>query len=249
MFVLTAVEKDLALKFERSNNLPHYVNADATKLRQALINLIGNALKFTVSGGITVSVKQTSDEGNSEPSQVKLRFEVADTGPGISAEDIPRLFEAFTQTSTGLKAHEGSGLGLAISRKIVRLMGGDITVSSQPGHGTIFTFDIVCQLAPATEVQAAWSRQPIIGLALDQPKYRILVVDDKWTNRQLLIRLLAPLGFELREAEDGQEAISISQSFKPHLIWMDIRMPVMDGLEALDDSNLRQRVNQSLSSH
>ena len=231
MFILYADDKRLTLTFERSGDLPQFVNSDATKLRQCLINLIGNALKFTDSGSIIVRAKRMGSIGHDLP-QVTLRFEVSDTGPGIPAEEIPQLFGAFTQTSSAQKVQEGTGLGLAISRRIVRLMGGDITVSSEVGQGTTFVFDILCQIASEADSQARYDDQSIIGLQPGQPQYRILVVDDKWANRQLVVKLLLPLGFDVQEASNGQEAINRVMSFQPHLVWMDIRMPVMDGMEA-----------------
>ena len=142
------------------------------------------------------------------------------------------LFQVFNQTATGLKINEGTGLGLPISRKFVQLMGGELTVSSTLNQGSIFSFDVPIAAAQATEIQTAFPISRIIGLAPDQPVPRILVVEDRWTNRQLLIKLLKSAGFSVREAENGQEAVEIWQSWKPHLIWMDIKMPVMDGYEA-----------------
>lgn len=231
MFILAVSEKGLSLIIERADDVPQYLFADVTKLRQTLINLIGNALKFTTHGTITVRVTNASEE-NHVPS-LRLQFEVEDTGSGIADEELPVLFDAFVQTATGRDAQEGTGLGLTISRRFVRLMGGDIEVKSEVGKGTTFTFDIACRVATTDEITATYQHQEIMGIAPDQPQYRIMVVDDKSTNRQFLIKLLAPLGFEMREAANGQEAIDIAKIFKPHLIWMDIRMPVMDGIEAI----------------
>jgi CheY-like chemotaxis protein len=142
------------------------------------------------------------------------------------------LFEAFVQTETGRKSQQGTGLGLAISREFVKLMGGDITLNTRLGEGTIFRFDI--QVSPA-EVALDQTHKPcqrVIGLAPNQPRYRILVVEDVRENRQLLVKLLETLEFEVREAVNGQEAIALWESWQPHLIWMDMRMPVMDGYDA-----------------
>jgi CheY-like chemotaxis protein len=164
--------------------------------------------------------------------QSLIEFEIEDTGPGIAPDELDDLFKAFVQTSTGKQSQEGTGLGLPISRKFVQLMGSDVVVSSQVGRGTTFKFQIQCQLSEATNIEKPANEKQVIALAPDQPRYRILIVDDKWSNRQLLIKLLNPLGFELREAENGQEAIDIWDEWQPHLIWMDMRMPVMDGYEA-----------------
>jgi CheY-like chemotaxis protein len=168
-----------------------------------------------------------------------LLFEVEDTGPGIAPEDLDRLFEAFGQTETGRKSQEGTGLGLPISRRFVHLMRGDITVESTPGVGSSFRFYIQTHLAEASEVQTLKPHRQAIGLEPGQPTYRILVVEDKWANRQLMVRLLAPLGFEVQEATNGQEAIALWQDWHPHLIWMDMRMPVMDGYEATREIKAR----------
>ncbi len=142
------------------------------------------------------------------------------------------LFKAFVQTESGRRTLEGTGLGLPISRQFVQLMGGDITVSSTVGKGSIFKFDIEIDLADAVEIQETQANRRVIGLEPGQSGYRILVVDDRIESRLLLTKLLATIGFSVREADNGQEAINQWQDFEPHLIWMDMRMPVMDGYEA-----------------
>jgi CheY-like chemotaxis protein len=161
-----------------------------------------------------------------------LRFEVEDTGPGMSEEELAVLFEAFVQTKAGLQAQEGTGLGLAISQKFAQMMGGSLGVHSMPGQGSVFTCDIPC-LVVNEEVCGMQQNAPrVVGLKPGQPTYRLLVVDDQSDNRQLLVSLLSSLGFDLREACNGQEALEIWQEWQPDLIWMDMRMPVMDGYEA-----------------
>lgn len=232
MFILKADSKNLQLVFERTPDLPRYLYTDEIKLRQVLINLIGNALKFTEEGSITVRVKRIGNVQDQGASEVRLQFEVEDTGYGIAAEELSTLFEAFGQTAVGKQTQEGTGLGLTISRKFIQLMGGNITVKSQLGSGSTFGFDIQCHAVSAQEKSAAPIQRRAVGLKPDQPRYRILIVDDRWANRQLLAKLLKPLGFDLREAENGKEAVDIAQVFQPHAIFMDIRMSVMGGLEA-----------------
>lgn len=231
MFRLKADDKGLHLLVEHTPDVPRYVRTDEVKLRQVLINLINNALKFTEEGGVSVRA------GITNPNQLpitnyQLNFEVQDTGFGIAPEELDTLFEAFVQTETGKQAQEGTGLGLPISRKFVELMGGEMTVSSKVGVGTIFKFNIQVSLADAVEVESQKVTKRVIALEPNQPEYRILIVDDKSLNRQLLIKLLNPLGFALKEASNGKEAIAIWNEWEPHLIWMDMRMPVMDGYEA-----------------
>ncbi len=155
-----------------------------------------------------------------------------DTGAGIAPEEIDSLFEAFTQTETGKQSQQGTGLGLPISKKFIELMGGEITVSSEVGQGTIFRFNIQALISEASKIKRQKPTQRVIGLESNQQEYRILIVDDRPENRQLLLKLLEPIGFEVKEAANGQEAVEIWQSWQPHLIWMDMRMSVMNGYEA-----------------
>ncbi|NET54801.1 MAG: response regulator [Symploca sp. SIO2E6] len=223
MFLLKAQSKNLQLIVERTPGVPQYVQTDQSKLRQVVINLLGNALKFTQEGHVMLRVVYLEE---------KLLFEVEDTGSGIATTEMDTLFEPFVQTETGRTSQEGTGLGLPISRKFVQMMGGDISVSSTLGEGTTFKFDVPITLAKAADVQTQASTKQVICLAPSQPRYRILVVDDLWENRQIVTSLLTTVGFEVNEAENGQEAVALWKSWQPHLIWMDMRMPVMDGYEA-----------------
>ncbi len=229
MLHLRASNQGLTLIFQRSENVPRYICTDEVKLRQVLINLISNSIKFTQSGGIILTVNNSSEEITDI---VTLDFQVRDTGMGIAAAELPKLFEAFLQTQSGKDSQEGTGLGLAISRKFVQLMGGDIAVESELGKGTTFKFYIQAKLGQKINSNALEEQPQVLGIAPGQPIYKLLTVDDKSINRQLLIKLLEPLGFEIKEASNGQEAITIWDEWEPHLIWMDMRMPVMDGYEA-----------------
>jgi signal transduction histidine kinase/ligand-binding sensor domain-containing protein/CheY-like chemotaxis protein len=248
MFRLRAEEKHLQFLFERTPDVPRYVRTDEAKLRQVLINLLDNAFKFTNEGGVAVRVgssvppnlpasagsEQTHQKGGEMPPTVRIFFEIEDTGPGIAPDELDYLFEAFVQTKTGKQVREGTGLGLSISRSFAQLMGGELKVKSEVRHGTLFLFDIYVGVARASDIQIPPPTRRVIGLEPDQPRYRILIVDDKWNNRQLLLKLLSPLGFDLREAANGQEAIDIWDTWVPHLIWMDMRMPVMDGYKTTE---------------
>ncbi|OQX24529.1 MAG: hypothetical protein BWK80_20315 [Desulfobacteraceae bacterium IS3] len=229
---LRAEQKHLQLLFEHTPDVPQYLRTDELRLRQVLINLLNNAIKFTAEGGISVRVGVRRFEEKDDSLTVNLIFEVEDTGPGIEPDELKTLFDAFVQTASGKNSQEGTGLGLTISRKFVRMMGGDMTVSSVPGKGSLFKFDITAAMAEGAEVKSAQTSRRVIALSPDQPRWRILIVDDRETNRRLLVQLLNPLGFELREAENGQQAVKMWKDWEPHLIWMDMRMPVMDGYEA-----------------
>jgi PAS domain S-box-containing protein len=228
-----ATDKGLQLIFDRQTSLPHYIRTDESKLRQVLMNLLSNAIKFTQSGSITLRASLASSHESFVDSQkqMTIHFEVEDTGQGIAPEEVNTLFDAFTQTETGLKSQQGTGLGLAISREFVRLMGGDITLVTRLGQGTTFQFDVQVAIASAAE-SSTRQQQRVIGLEPGQPRYRLLIVEDKWENRQLLRKMLEPLGFEVQEAVNGQDGVVQWESFEPHLIWMDLRMPILNGYEA-----------------
>ncbi len=261
MFQLKAQSKGLLLSVERANALPKYIRTDESKLRQVLVNLLGNAVKFTTTGSITlrVGLDKTGNKENQQPTTnnqqpttnnpstssgqaqqpttnnqqpTTITFEVEDTGPGIAPSEIECLFQPFVQTESGQKSNEGTGLGLAISQKFVHLMGGEITVSTKEGSGAVFRFNIQVQAVETKVQQKSVDTRQIVGLEAQQPSYRILVVEDKPENRKILVDLLTPVGFEVREAVNGDRAIALWESWSPHLIWMDIRMPEMDGFEA-----------------
>ncbi|HBE19103.1 MAG TPA: hybrid sensor histidine kinase/response regulator [Cyanobacteria bacterium UBA11149] len=246
MFQIKADQKNLKLIFLVPSNVPQYVRADAKKLRICLINLLGNAIKFTEYGSITLrvsshqySVTRDGVQQTTNNKQQTLNFEIEDTGQGIAPEEIDHLFEAFVQTETGKRSAEGTGLGLTITRKFVQLMGGDITVSSILGEGTKFKFSIKIAEAPSEQILEKPKRR-VIGIQPTPESYRILIVDDTQENRLLLVKLLEPIGFEVREAENGSEAVKLWESWQPHLIWMDTRMPILNGLEATRQIRLKE---------
>ena len=231
MFRFKADEKDIELRFERSPDLPRHITIDEVKLRQILINLLGNAIKFTQHGHVALHIEKP-EESRPHSSLVSLQFSISDTGPGIAADEIGTLFTAFVQTASGRSAMEGTGLGLPISQKFVQLMGGDIHVSSDVGRGTTFTFTIQAGLIEQAAIEDRPIAHRVVGVEPGQPRYRLLIVDEQEYNRQLLLKLFRPFGFDLKEAHNGQEAVELWKTWQPHLIWMDIWMPVMDGYEA-----------------
>ena len=240
MLQLKAQSKGLRLSFDCGATVPQFIKADQNKLRQVLINLLGNAIKFTGKGGVTLrvetsqatSVQSSGGKFSLSHSPLTLCFEVEDTGAGISAEELCHLFKAFKQTRVGRESKEGTGLGLRISQKFVQLMGGEITVKSELGKGSCFTFQIQADLAQTEPITVLFDINSASSLAPGQPNYRILIAEDTPANRLLLVKLLSKLGFEVKEAENGQEAIALWQQWHPHLIFMDMQMPVVNGYEA-----------------
>ena len=224
-------QKAIAFIYEPIHPLPTGVNADEKRLRQVLINLLGNAVKFTESGGVTFKVKVIDNPEEYHPLPIsKIRFQIEDTGIGMTPEHLTKIFLPFEQVGERRHKTEGTGLGLAISQKIVELMGGEIKVKSTLGKGSVFWFDLdLPELEQSTDASQTEQRN-IIGFKGEKSK--ILVVDDKWSNRAVLVNLLSPLGFEIIEAVDGQDCLKKAAEFKPDCILMDLVMPVMDGFEA-----------------
>jgi two-component system, sensor histidine kinase and response regulator len=221
MFSPRAAGRGIALSFDVDPALPSRVRGDQGKLRQVLTNLLGNAAKFTEKGGITLRVRWRDG---------RAAFEVEDSGPGIAPEDLERVFQPFGQASRA-SAHEGTGLGLAISSDFVRLMGGELRVTSQVGRGSCFSFQAALEEIPDEGEPAAEPRR-VVALAPGQPEQRLLVVDNAADSRRLLARLLGSVGFVIEEAADGEDAVARWARFRPRLVWMDMRMPVLDGYEA-----------------
>ena len=240
MLRLKANAKNINLSFNIGSTVPRIISTDEGKLRQILINLLGNALKFTQAGSIVLNVRRESKQ----PSAIEemdflftdtynLYFAVEDTGPGIEPEEIQQLFTPFEQTKVGRVSNEGTGLGLSICHKFVELMGGELKVESKINQGSVFYF----QLTLREQDKAAIVKEEqgkVIALADNQPIYRILAVDDVSASRLLLNKLLTCIGFEVREAGNGEAAIALWQEWQPDLILMDMRMPIVDGYEATE---------------
>jgi signal transduction histidine kinase/CheY-like chemotaxis protein len=228
MLRLRAEHKGLQLNFHCAADLPEYLLLDQGKLRQVLINLLGNAIKFTGQGYVELRV-----DWHEEGDGALLYCEIEDSGPGIAADELDRLrlFEPFVQSGSGRRSGEGTGLGLSICANFVRLMGGRIEVSSEPGVGSLFRFQIAAPAASVSVTDTPAGRR-VLGLEPGQPRYRILVVEDHELNRRLLQEMLQPLGFEVQLAADGRAGIDIIRHWQPQLVLMDMRMPVMNGYEA-----------------
>jgi PAS domain S-box-containing protein len=235
-----AEAKGLNFGFEAIDTLPTWVEADETRLRQVLLNLLDNAIKFTDEGRVTLRVKPVSAPANEQCADLqtcRLAFEVQDTGIGIAPDQVERIFQPFEQVRDVAHRREGTGLGLAISRQLVRLMGGDIQAQSEPGKGSTFWFEVAL---PVTEVAGKAAQPPQRVITGYQGSRRVvLVVDDVPSNRAMLVDLLKSVGFETIEAANGQQAIHLAQGLRPDLILMDRWMPVMNGLDAVQ--HIRQR--------
>ncbi|MBP0022258.1 MAG: PAS domain S-box protein [Cyanobacteria bacterium SBLK] len=260
MLHLKAQNKGLELLFQECTDVPRYIRTDENKLRQVLINLLGNAIKFTDRGRVILRVSshqvpitnhqsplgKGGKEGGITNHQQLIHFEIEDTGVGIVPEEMNLLFRPFEQTRVGRDSSQGTGLGLAISQQFMRLLGGEISATSTPECGSTFKFTIPVGVGRAEDVRSLSAVSTIVGLAEQEPEYRILIVDDSADNRHFLASVLEQFGFNVAEAKHGREAIDLWASFHPHLIWMDLQMPVMDGYEAT--RQIRQK-EQMLGQH
>ena len=223
-----AEEKSLLFHYDAAADLPAAVTVDDKRLRQVLLNLLGNAVKFTDRGAVTLRVLPVAG-GAREQGMARLRFEVADSGIGMSREQLARIFQPFEQVAEMQRREGGTGLGLAISQQLIQLMGGKIEVNSEPNKGSLFWFELELPVATAP-LAAAPTRRAIIGYG--GKRKRVLIVDDVPQNRAMLMDMLQALGFSVADARNGLEGVAMLERFKPDLIVMDVMMPVMDGHEA-----------------
>lgn len=230
MFASRAEAGGLFFHSELDPLLPHYVAADAGKIRQVLINLLGNAIKFTRQGGVSLWVRRQASAD--EPAAISLHFEVEDSGIGIATEKVGVIFEPFIQAGSSKDQSAGTGLGLTISRHFVELMGGTLAARSTLGQGSVFSFDLPTTVVERAVIDEEQAPMQVKGLAPGQQAYRILIVEDREENRLLLRRMLEGVGFTVMEAVNGSEGVELFNSWQPDFVWMDIRMPVMDGFEA-----------------
>jgi PAS domain S-box-containing protein len=227
MFRVRTDSKKLRFLSEKIGDVPRLVITDEGKLRQVLINLLGNAVKFTEEGGIALRFRATAEKENT----IQLQFEVEDTGPGMTEDEVGRLFQAFEQTGTGIKSG-GTGLGLALSRGFVQIMGGSISVASTIGKGTRLRFEIPVREGKEEEAPPKEVKRRVLRLRPGQREIRVMVADDRETNRRFLSQLLEVVGFPTREVVNGAEALRMVHEWKPQVVLMDMTMPVMDGYEA-----------------
>ena len=228
MMRLRAQEKGLRLLLDQSSTFPRYIKGDEARLRQVLVNVVGNAVKFTERGGVTIRM------GVKQNAQLHLVVEVEDSGPGIKPEDQKRLFKPFVQLAEA-GAQKGTGLGLAISRQYMQLMGGTIGVESTVGKGSVFRIELPVETATEAGIsglQSPAQAREVAGLAPGQPSYRVLIAEDQHENQLLLAKLMTAIGLDVKVAENGEQCVKLFQEWHPHLIWMDRRMPIMDGMQA-----------------
>jgi len=222
MFQIRADQKDIGFHYEASPRLPKYVRGDEIRLRQILINLIGNAVKFTEDGSVTFKADYTDG---------RICFEARDTGPGISPDDLEKIFAPFHQTGSYLQKSEGTGLGLSISKRLIEIMGGRLTVESTPGQGAIFRTELELPAIGSVK-NIPESENPSVITGYKGARRKVLIVDDIYQNRFLLSEMLSSLGFEASEADNGQTAVEKVRELQPDLILMDLFMPGTDGFEA-----------------
>ena len=238
VFKIKAIKNKNKLSFDIAPDVPQYIKTDEKKLRICLLNLIDNALKFTQNGYVKLRVWQRNSHLKRDDARY-LSFEVEDSGYGIAAEEISRLFDPFVQTKSGKESTQGTGLGLNITRKFVENLGGTIKVESTLGKGSVFRFQIRFMLAEESRTATLQPAQ-VVSLKPGKQTYKILVVEDTKETRLWLLKLLESVGFDVREAENGKHAIAIWESWKPHLIWMDTRMPIINGCEATKQIRLKE---------
>ena len=229
LFSNRITEKGLFYTLEKNDDLPRYIKSDEAKLRQVLINLLGNALMYTKTGRVTLRVRPGALAENIQT----LHFEVEDTGIGIDSDQLENIFDPFVQAGDVQTGPKGTGLGLSICKSFIELLSGEISVESKPGKGSLFHVDLEVALPETADASTIEVVEPtVLGLEPGQSAWRILVVEDNAENWLLLSSLLQQVGFNIKQAENGEEAVTLFKEWQPHFIWMDMRMPVMDGYQA-----------------
>ncbi len=240
LFRLRAEAQEIVFNYESLSPLPSGIHGDEKRLRQILLNLLSNAVKFTQHGHIMLTVGYQSEQTSNSFQEGKLYFQVKDSGIGIAKKDSEKIFEPFRQVGTQNQIIEGTGLGLPIAKKLVEMMGGELKVKSELGQGSTFEFEIKVQASTDLGIPPMTQSPTIIGFnkksncksgITNQENFRILVVDDMWQNRSFLVDLLEPLGFNVLEAQNGQEALTKVYEYSPDIVLMDMVMSTMDGFE------------------
>ena len=226
MFRFRAEKKGLEFNITIDNDTPKYIKSDAGKIKQIIINLIGNSIKFTKHGEVSLRCQPDKIDKN------KLVVTVSDTGMGIPKNDIKKIFNAFEQTKKG-KEEGGTGLGLSISKKFANMLEGDIFVESELNRGSKFSLIFKYQISEAEDIVTNYQPRSVVGIKSGQKNIKILIVDDRFNNRDILMRMLSKIGFELKEVSNGFSALDIIESWKPDVILLDIVMPEMDGKEVI----------------
>lgn len=227
MMRVKADSKDILFALEMSDDLVRYINVDEKKLRQILINIIGNSIKYTDEGGISFRIRSTIQNKTST-----ITFEIEDSGRGMDKEELSKVFDPFVQAKSSKGVNEGTGLGLAITHRFLELMDANVNVESQKGKGTLFSFTIPVKIINAQDIQTKELHKKVIGIKKGSKKFKILIVEDQKENLLLLNNLLSGVGFDVYEARDGKAGLEKFIEVQPDFIWMDMRMPVMDGYES-----------------
>ncbi len=231
MFKVRADEKDLFLEVVKSQGLLQIIRADEAKIKQILINLMGNAIKFTDKGMVRLSARVEQDK-SAEAGAMELVIDVEDTGRGIPKSNLKKVFQSFERVEPS-SIIEGTGLGLAISQKYARLMNGDIRVQSKVDKGSIFQFRCPVEQGFEDQLEPETILREVVSLKDGQPRPKVLIADDRETNRLLLDKMLGPKGFKTRQAVNGEQALEIWRDWHPDVILMDLVMPVLGGMEAI----------------
>lgn len=233
MMKLKANSKDLLFALDMHSDLIHYIHADEKKLRQVIINILGNAIKYTDEGGVSLRVRSEHTKGENNYS---IYIEIEDSGRGMSKSELKNIFDPFVQLRSAKNIDEGTGLGLAITHRFLKLMHAEVEVKSEPRKGTIFSFSIpVVAVEDSGEDLDVVETKRVIGIKDKTREYKILIVEDQMENRLLLNHILTQVGFDVYEAENGKDGILRYNEVKPDFIWMDMRMPIMSGYEATQE--------------
>jgi len=236
LFNMRAKQKEIEFVYETVSELPNSVYADEKRLRQILLNLLSNAIKFTKQGQVKLIVKYQTN---------KIHFEIEDSGEGIAADELDNIFSPFKQVGKQSEQSEGTGLGLAITKTLIEMMSGKLEVTSKLGVGSKFWFSIPLETCEQENISVVKVDQPI-GFKPKATDFKILIVDDRWDSRIILTKILMSLGFKILEANNGEQALIKANEFNPDAIIMDMKMPIMDGLESTRQLRLQTKFHNTV---